>query len=42
MIAALIADLVNIPVRCWLVMLGCALLLAGYAYVCWREERDER
>ena len=38
--SALIDDLQNIPVRCWLVMLGCVGLWLLYGYVCWREERD--
>ena len=31
--SALIADLQNIPVLAWLVMLGCVAVLGVYAYV---------
>ena len=37
----LLADLQNIPVRAWLVMLGCVALLGLYAYV-GKERRDGR
>lgn len=41
MIAALIADLVNIPVRCWLVILGCVVFLGGYAVMCAKGDCDD-
>jgi len=36
------ADLANLSVTTWLVLLGCVGLWLLYGYVCWKAERDER